>query len=114
MSTGSADAPAFAEWAIVELMGHRRLAGYLTEQQIGGAGFLRLDIPGEPAATQFYAPGSVYCITPTDEATARKVAALGRPAPVQRWELPAAPADDVEPDDPCPRCGIDVDECDCP
>ena len=85
----------FAEWAIVELMGHRRLAGWLTEQEIAGKGFLRLDIPGEPtntipAATQLYNPASVYAITPTTEAMARAVAARNRPEPVQRWELPPA------------------------
>ncbi|MBI4496833.1 MAG: acetyltransferase [Chloroflexi bacterium] len=73
-------------------MGHRRLGGFVTEQQIGGASFLRIDVPGadgEPVATQFYAPAAVYCITPTTEAMARAVAATNRPAPVQRWELPA-------------------------
>ncbi|MGH3631203.1 MAG: hypothetical protein ACRDRL_27640 [Sciscionella sp.] len=33
-------------WVILELMGHRRLAGYLAEEQIGGVSFLRLDVPG--------------------------------------------------------------------
>ncbi len=77
---------------IVELLGHRRLAGHLREAVIAGAGFLRLDIPnadGTPMATQFISPGSVYCLTPTTEEIARKVAAANRPAPVQRWELPA-------------------------
>jgi hypothetical protein len=83
----------FAEWVILELMGHRRLAGFLTEQEIAGRGFLRLDVPGEPtntvpAATQLYNPASVYCVTPTTEAIARAVAATSRPAPVQQWELP--------------------------
>lgn len=82
----------FGEWAILELMGHRRLAGYVQECQIGGAGFLRIDIPeadGKPPATQYYAPSAVYAITPTTEETAREVAQITRPAPVQRWELPA-------------------------
>ena len=87
-------------WAVLELMGHRRLAGHLTETQIAGAGFLRIDIPADgdqPAATQIYAPAAVYAITPVTEETARLVAATARPAPVQRWELPAAPsADDDE------------------
>lgn len=86
----------FAEWAIVELMGHRRLAGYLSAVEIAGKGFLRLDIPGEPAATQLYNPAAVYAITPTSELTARRVAALSQPAPVQRWELSPASADDTD------------------
>jgi hypothetical protein len=84
----------FAEWVIIELMGHRRLAGFLTEQEIAGKGFLRLDIPGQPGATQLYNPTAVYAITPTTEDIARAVAATSQPAPVQRWELPAAPRDD--------------------
>ncbi len=35
----------FETWAILELMGHRRLAGFVTEQEIGGANLLRIDVP---------------------------------------------------------------------
>jgi hypothetical protein len=77
----------FGEWVILELMGHRRLAGWLTEQEIAGKGFLRLQTD---EATQFYSPAAVYCITPTTEELARKVAATSRPAPVTRYELAAA------------------------
>ena len=137
IETTAAEATAFKDWVILELMGHRRLAGYLTEVQIGGVSFLRLDVPsndvctrcsgngglqesdldGRPLhtedpctdcdgygtplqATQFYAPSAVYCITPTTEEIARKVAALAQPAPVHRWELPAsAPTTDWGSDD---------------
>lgn len=83
-------------WAVLELMGHRRLAGWLSEQQLAGATFLRLDIPGNPQATQLYAPGAVYCITPTTEDTARLIASRSRPSPVQPWELrmPELPGSD--------------------
>lgn len=74
-------------WAIVELMGHRRLGGYVSEQEIAGSAFLRIDVPGVVDATQFYSAGAVYCITPTTEEMAR--AASGRVEPVHRWELPA-------------------------
>ena len=85
----------FADWVILELMGHRRLAGHLTEQEIAGRGFLRLQMD---SATQFYNPSSVYAITPTSEATARAVMATCQPAPVQRWELPApvAPVEGID------------------
>lgn len=88
----------FKSWAIVELMGHRRLAGMVMEVEMFGATMLRVDVPTEdgaeePFATQFYSPSAVYCLTPTSEETARAVAATSRPAPVHRWELPA-------PDDP--------------
>jgi hypothetical protein len=86
----------FAYWVIIELMGHRRLAGFLTEQEIAGKGFLRLEVPGQPGATQLYNPTSVYCITPTTEAIARALAVSNQPAPVQRWELPPAITPDEE------------------
>lgn len=82
----------FAEWCIVELLGHRRLAGYVQEVQLAGAGFLRLDIPeadGDPGRTQYIAPGSVYALHPVGEATARRAAQAWRPEPVSRWDLPA-------------------------
>jgi hypothetical protein len=80
----------FSGWAILELMGHRRLAGYLTEEVVAGSSFIRIDVPGEPPATQFYSPAAVYCITPTTEDIACAFAANARPAPVRRWELPSA------------------------
>lgn len=36
---------AFEGWAILELMGHRRLAGHVRAVEIAGAGMLRLDVP---------------------------------------------------------------------
>jgi hypothetical protein len=90
----------FNEWAILELMGHRRLGGFVREVQVAGAGFLRIDVPGdvdgETHSTQFYPPSSVYCLTPVSEAAARIVARSSRPEPVQRWELPQPKAE--------PRC----------
>jgi len=86
-------------WAILELMGCRRLIGYLTEQEIAGRAFLRIDVLTEPPATQFYGAEAVYCITPATEETARAAAKLNRVAPVQRWELPAPPQLIVKPGD---------------
>lgn len=91
-STESTDK--FEGWVILELMGHRRLAGFISEQEIAGRAFLRIDVPAEPPATQFYGAEAVYCITPATEETARNAARLSRIAPVQRWELPAPPRED--------------------
>ena len=101
---------AFQGWAIVELMGHRRLAGHVTEQEVAGHGFLRLDVHDAEGtvATQFYSPSAVYCLTPTTEEIARGLAARLRPAPVHAYELEAPkprdpwtdlPLDGSEPDD---------------
>lgn len=79
----------FDHWAILELMGHRRLAGKVTEAQVGGATMLRIDIPAKDSfrTTQFYSPSAVYCITPTSEAIAREVAQMGSAEPVHAWEF---------------------------
>lgn len=88
-------------WAVLELMGHRRLAGKLSEHELGGHVLLRLDVPdGEGWTTQFYGPGAIYCLTPTTEETARAFAAGRRPEPVHRWELKMIPASTVEDDVP--------------
>ena len=102
----------FEGWAILELMGHRKLGGYLSEATLAGAGFLRIQVPRVGAekgwsAEQLYAPSAVYAITPTTEAIARGVAARCQPEPVTRWELP--PAVDTPPDPAlasrCEDCG---------
>ena len=88
-------------WCILELMGHRKMAGYVQEAEIAGGKFLRIDVPGpksegippheeKAVATQYYSPASVYAITPTTESLAREIAIRNQPAPVARWELPEA------------------------
>ncbi len=78
-------------WAILELMGHIRLAGYVTEEERFGSTVGRIDIPGPDgkSVTQYFGGGSIYRLTPTTEEIARAVAERGSPAPVSRWELPA-------------------------
>lgn len=90
-------------WSIIELMGHRRLAGYVRQVELFGAPMLRLDVPaaeGQAEATQFYGGASIYCLTPCSEETALAVARGVRPAPVHRWELPAPkPSSPIRQDD---------------
>ncbi len=106
----------FESWAIVELMGHVKMGGRVTEEERFGVKMGRIDIPQADGGfvTQYFGGGSVYRLTPTDEATARRVATLGVPAPVHVWQLPppekAAAAGDKAPeteDDvphfPCPE-----------
>lgn len=71
----------FQSWAIVEIMGHRKLAGYVTSPGGPGAlaGMLRIDIPEDYEAdvitdsmvTQFYGQSAVFSITATNEDGAR-------------------------------------------
>jgi hypothetical protein len=92
-------------WAIVELMGHVRLAGMITEENHFGAVVGRVDIPQEDgtAVTQFFGGGSIYRLTPTTEEIARAIALQDKPKPIQPWELhlslPKPPAGDDRDDD---------------
>lgn len=76
-------------WAIVELLGHVRMAGYVTEESHWGAAVGRVDIPGPNGpVTQFFGGGSIYRVTPTTEEVATRVAAQSQSAPIHLWELP--------------------------
>lgn len=79
----------FEGFAIVELMGHRKLAGHVSEVTIAGGAFIRLDVPSDPPVTQYYGPSAIYCITPTTEDLATRIAKASRPTPVHAYELPA-------------------------
>ncbi|MBY0545835.1 MAG: hypothetical protein K2W95_00950 [Candidatus Obscuribacterales bacterium] len=80
----------FAGWAIIELMGHVKLAGYVTEEEHFGAKLGRVDIPLETGiVTQFFGGGSVYRVTPVTEIVAKEIARQGAPAPVSSWDLRA-------------------------
>lgn len=84
----------FEQWAIVELFGHSRIAGLLTEQTIGGSSFVRIDVPeyvseGQtfPAVTRLLGNASIYGITFVDEATATIASREIRYQPVSVWSL---------------------------
>jgi len=96
----------FEAWAIVEMFGHQRIAGRVSEQQVGGCAFVRVDVPaveGCPAFTKLLGQGAIYAITITDEETATVVARGCCQRPMDEFsarrllELPAA--DGEGPDD---------------
>jgi hypothetical protein len=108
-------------WCVLELMGHRRLAGRVQEVTVAGQGFLRIDIPavkGREPVTQLYSPGSVYAITPTTEELAKAVAESISHEPVYEagFRKPALPSagrevdtceHGVAQDEHCDACGDD-------
>lgn len=78
----------FESWAIVEVMGHQRLAGKVSEQAVGGTAFVRVDVPavaGCQAFTKLLGSGAIYAITITDEETARAAAGQIRQKPMDEW-----------------------------
>jgi len=81
----------FDQWCIVELFGHQRIAGRVTEQAIGGCNFVRVDVPeiaGKPAFTKLFGNGAIYAMSPVSEAVAMAVANQIRVVPVSAYELP--------------------------
>jgi len=78
----------FESWAIVELFGHQQIAGLVTEQQVGGQSFVRVDVPevdGEPVFTKLYGSGAIYAITPCSEEVARLAVERLAVRPIKIW-----------------------------
>ena len=107
----------FESWAIVDVMGHRQFAGFVCEQAIGGASFVRVDVPevsvGEetlPGFTKLLGAGSIYAISPCTEETARAYAAQSRQRSFSVYEAPRLPA---PVDRTCRGCGHVIEDCTC-
>lgn len=79
----------FEAWGIVEIMGHQRIAGRISEQAIGGTAFVRVDVPASEdrqAFTKMFGSGAIYAISITSEETARVAANRFRETPMDAWD----------------------------
>jgi hypothetical protein len=98
----------FDQWGVVEVMGHKKFAGHITEQVIAGSALVRIDVPETKVVdynhvertfasyTKLIGVGSVYAITPTTEEIARAMATQianydGDPLPALRGARPVQP-----------------------
>jgi hypothetical protein len=93
-------------WYILELFGHNMIAGYVTEEQKGGASFFRVEVPSvddQDGFTKFFNTSAVYAFTPSNEPTVkiavsrlaiRPVTPWVVPVPDSRHELPAPTVDE--------------------
>lgn len=80
-------------WAIVELFGHSKICGKITEQSIAGGNMLRVDVPettSQPAFTKFYGNAAIYCINPVGEDVAKYMADKLSITPINSWDMSAA------------------------
>jgi hypothetical protein len=81
----------FDQWAIVEVFGHSRYAGRVTEEKIGSVSFVRVDVPAVKdfaAFTKLLGGSSIFAITPVAEDVARKAAEQFRSRPVEVLHYP--------------------------
>lgn len=66
----------FDSWAIVELFGHQKIAGRVSEQPMAGTTFLRVEVPEtnrSAAYTRLFGAGAIYGITPCTEEEATSI-----------------------------------------
>ena len=66
------------EYAVIEIFGHRRLAGRITEVEKFGTKLLRIDIPERGDfengfTSQMYGGASLFSVTPCDLATVQRM-----------------------------------------
>jgi len=76
--------------AIVELFGHQRMAGKVTDQSVGGASFIRIDVPetkSQPAFTRIVNPSAVYAINPVTEEVMLYMAENITAKPIDAWDI---------------------------
>lgn len=77
-------------WAILELFGHQRLAGFVSEYAFAGEMFARIDVPeaGDlKRFTRFFGGKAIYSLNPVTEEIARRLVAAWRAVPIQPFEL---------------------------
>ena len=78
-------------WCLVELFGHQKIVGKVTETTLAGGAFLRVDVPAveeNKTFTRFYGPGAIYSINPVTEEIAMVLIRRYRNEPVSRFDLP--------------------------
>lgn len=97
------------QWAIVELFGHQRIAGAISQESFGGDTFTRIDVPQVswpeevfidgrrevqtrtiPAHTKLLGAKAIYGIDIVDEPTALTAAHAIRRAPLHLYTLKEA------------------------
>ena len=77
-------------FAIVDLFGHQRIAGKVTEHNMGSSTFIRIDVPEtrlQPSFTRFVNPSAVYAINPVTEEVMKEMAASIQNKPIEAWDI---------------------------
>lgn len=76
--------------ALVELFGHQRISGKVTEHSMGASTFIRIDVPEttqQPKFTRFVNPSAVYAINPVTEEVMIQLAENIQQKPIDSWDI---------------------------
>ena len=76
-------------WAIIELFGHQKMAGKISEHVLAG-NFIRIDVPEtkkQAAYSRMVNPSAVYAINPVTETVARSMAERYQTKPLDAWDI---------------------------
>jgi len=73
--------PELKDWALVELFGHQRIVGYLSQQTFGTGVLFRVDVPDllkdgkkvRDGFTRYFGLAAIYSITPCTETLVRQL-----------------------------------------
>lgn len=83
----------FDIWGIIEIMGHTKLAGRISEASIGGIPMVRVDVPkikDVQGFTRYYGKDSIFSIMPCEERMARLAAEHIQEPPIAAVHIPQA------------------------
>jgi len=106
---------AFEVWAVVELFGHQKIAGRVTEQALAGTNFLRVEVPETERSgpyTRLFGAGAIYGITPCTEEQARAVLSRGWGFSHPEFTAKALPAPAPDPEGQDDPGGLDDEPAD--
>jgi hypothetical protein len=84
-------------WAVVDLFGHQRIAGKVSEYSLGEI-FIRVDVPsvnGTPGFTRLFGAKAIYSISFVDRDVALAVAEKLGVVPVMPYDVASLIADAV-------------------
>lgn len=88
----SQNTPPLDTWAVVELFGHQKIAGKLSEVNIGANVMIKVMVPKtdyHPEYDRLFNPSAIYAINPMEESLVVRYAETLKVAPITPYEASA-------------------------